>query len=166
MIRRPPRSTLFPYTTLFRSPPATALAMRRLASWSSLAWLTQASCRWWPRVASALSAGGAAGGDEGGEVELEILDAALQQAQPEQLRAALRRDHRGGRRQLAGAEHARRLGRVRLLGHQRGGEVVPQPHAALADRLLVRGDAVDLLATLQVGVDQQGVVHVDLEQVD
>src|SRR5256885_3619708 len=24
MIRRPPRSTLFPYTTLFRSPPATA----------------------------------------------------------------------------------------------------------------------------------------------
>src|SRR2546422_9415320 len=26
MIRRPPRSTLFPYTTLFRSPAATALA--------------------------------------------------------------------------------------------------------------------------------------------
>src|SRR3989442_4098125 len=25
MIRRPPRSTLFPYTTLFRSPPATTL---------------------------------------------------------------------------------------------------------------------------------------------
>src|SRR5438874_10319675 len=25
MIRRPPRSTLFPYTTLFRSPPALAL---------------------------------------------------------------------------------------------------------------------------------------------
>src|SRR5256886_13254022 len=25
MIRRPPRSTLFPYTTLFRSPPATRL---------------------------------------------------------------------------------------------------------------------------------------------
>src|SRR5258708_13625369 len=25
MIRRPPRSTLFPYTTLFRSPPGTAL---------------------------------------------------------------------------------------------------------------------------------------------
>src|SRR2546430_12012111 len=28
MIRRPPRSTLFPYTTLFRSPPRTALARR------------------------------------------------------------------------------------------------------------------------------------------
>src|SRR3712207_7724150 len=26
MIRRPPRSTLFPYTTLFRSPPAVAAA--------------------------------------------------------------------------------------------------------------------------------------------
>src|SRR5689334_24459543 len=26
MIRRPPRSTLFPYTTLFRSPPASAAA--------------------------------------------------------------------------------------------------------------------------------------------
>src|SRR2546430_13738033 len=37
MIRRPPRSTLFPYTTLFRSPPGqeftyTVLAQGRLAS--------------------------------------------------------------------------------------------------------------------------------------
>src|SRR2546430_5180820 len=29
MIRRPPRSTLFPYTTLFRSAPATALSSLR-----------------------------------------------------------------------------------------------------------------------------------------
>src|SRR5256885_7581103 len=29
MIRRPPRSTLFPYTTLFRSPPYPLSAMRR-----------------------------------------------------------------------------------------------------------------------------------------
>src|SRR3712207_8181223 len=41
MIRRPPRSTLFPYTTLFRSPPAPgatpeALTGRRQA----LAWFT------------------------------------------------------------------------------------------------------------------------------
>src|SRR2546422_4855453 len=28
MIRRPPRSTLFPYTTLFRSPPAAVTARR------------------------------------------------------------------------------------------------------------------------------------------
>src|SRR5260221_6348765 len=28
MIRRPPRSTLFPYTTLFRSPSAAALSVR------------------------------------------------------------------------------------------------------------------------------------------
>src|SRR2546429_1337027 len=39
MIRRPPRSTLFPYTTLFRSParnsakPATAPARRRAPAW-------------------------------------------------------------------------------------------------------------------------------------
>src|SRR5260364_214276 len=32
MIRRPPRSTLFPYTTLFRSPPALPHAQRRLAA--------------------------------------------------------------------------------------------------------------------------------------
>src|SRR3989442_11646846 len=31
MIRRPPRSTLFPYTTLFRSPPAGLLRRKRLA---------------------------------------------------------------------------------------------------------------------------------------
>src|SRR3712207_7340836 len=31
MIRRPPRSTLFPYTTLFRSPRARALAEEALA---------------------------------------------------------------------------------------------------------------------------------------
>src|SRR5688572_32695679 len=32
MIRRPPRSTLFPYTTLFRSPPPPARAERALGS--------------------------------------------------------------------------------------------------------------------------------------
>src|SRR2546430_13585505 len=37
MIRRPPRSTLFPYTTLFRSPPALAacwLVLTRPCRWS------------------------------------------------------------------------------------------------------------------------------------
>src|SRR3712207_8588626 len=29
MIRRPPRSTLFPYTTLFRSPPPRSISTRR-----------------------------------------------------------------------------------------------------------------------------------------
>src|SRR2546422_1892145 len=35
MIRRPPRSTLFPYTTLFRSPPGTVgeIAVRRKGGW-------------------------------------------------------------------------------------------------------------------------------------
>src|SRR5215475_10102121 len=37
MIRRPPRSTLFPYTTLFRSPSTTTVAVRR-----------QAATRWRP----------------------------------------------------------------------------------------------------------------------
>src|SRR2546426_4637241 len=32
MIRRPPRSTLFPYTTLFRSLQGVALALQRLAA--------------------------------------------------------------------------------------------------------------------------------------
>src|SRR5438876_9272439 len=35
MIRRPPRSTLFPYTTLFRSPLATDRYWRSMAGWSS-----------------------------------------------------------------------------------------------------------------------------------
>src|SRR5256885_9226351 len=37
MIRRPPRSTLFPYTTLFRSPPAASKRSARScwADWSS-----------------------------------------------------------------------------------------------------------------------------------
>src|SRR5438552_9726216 len=33
MIRRPPRSTLFPYTTLFRSPAARPKPCRRLSAW-------------------------------------------------------------------------------------------------------------------------------------
>src|SRR5437879_8138736 len=34
MIRRPPRSTLFPYTTLFRSPPGISGTMSLPASWT------------------------------------------------------------------------------------------------------------------------------------
>src|SRR3712207_8823632 len=37
MIRRPPRSTLFPYTTLFRSPRAVGLALLRGAAGSGRA---------------------------------------------------------------------------------------------------------------------------------
>src|SRR5258708_15367347 len=46
MIRRPPRSTLFPYTTLFRSPPPTADLSRqptRTICWSEPEWLTASS---------------------------------------------------------------------------------------------------------------------------
>src|SRR2546422_7194293 len=44
MIRRPPRSTLFPYTTLFRSPP------RSTAAASPPPWPRPAAAsRWWPR---------------------------------------------------------------------------------------------------------------------
>src|SRR3712207_7863953 len=35
MIRRPPRSTLFPYTTLFRSPTASAELQVEASTWSS-----------------------------------------------------------------------------------------------------------------------------------
>src|SRR2546422_7208479 len=34
MIRRPPRSTLFPYTTLFRSPRVAAFRVTDLGAWS------------------------------------------------------------------------------------------------------------------------------------
>src|SRR2546422_9988042 len=37
MIRRPPRSTLFPYPTLFRSPSAALLARRRRCLWPPVA---------------------------------------------------------------------------------------------------------------------------------
>src|SRR5574340_317058 len=42
MIRRPPRSTLFPYTTLFRSPLNTVVN-ERLFALTSLPWLTLSS---------------------------------------------------------------------------------------------------------------------------
>src|SRR2546429_6350495 len=40
MIRRPPRSTLFPYTTLFRSPaaPAEGVHVRLMGEWYPPAW--------------------------------------------------------------------------------------------------------------------------------
>src|SRR2546422_3592989 len=36
MIRRPPRSTLFPYTTLFRSPPVKSAVQRELDAFNTL----------------------------------------------------------------------------------------------------------------------------------
>src|SRR3712207_7332322 len=55
MIRRPPRSTLFPYTTLFRSEEALAARQQALAIWEgageaermaeNLRWISQLS--WW-----------------------------------------------------------------------------------------------------------------------
>src|SRR5260221_8682942 len=44
MIRRPPRSTLFPYTTLFRSPPATVAAAAP-SRWSEARRLSKPGCR-------------------------------------------------------------------------------------------------------------------------
>src|SRR2546426_8506402 len=44
MIRRPPRSTLFPYTTLFRSSIALTLSSRSLAC-SFLCWISASSNR-------------------------------------------------------------------------------------------------------------------------
>src|SRR5690606_41581170 len=46
MIRRPPRSTLFPYTTLFRSLPSAACPQKRILS-SLLGLHTQLICRVW-----------------------------------------------------------------------------------------------------------------------
>src|SRR3712207_8064256 len=44
MIRRPPRSTLFPYTTLFRSPPSHGASARRLEAHAPAS-----PCRGYPR---------------------------------------------------------------------------------------------------------------------
>src|SRR2546426_3205839 len=56
MIRRPPRSTLFPYTTLFRSSAATFRRRRcregAAESWPptrSTSWTTRRGCHFWRR---------------------------------------------------------------------------------------------------------------------
>src|SRR2546422_3655363 len=57
MIRRPPRSTLFPYTTLFRSRPAPRAAHRRFgsdarsrcATWRGLGEVVEVRGGWWRR---------------------------------------------------------------------------------------------------------------------
>src|SRR3712207_6885586 len=48
MIRRPPRSTLFPYTTLFRSPENLALGVSLLSGGGSLALLVAILCSNFP----------------------------------------------------------------------------------------------------------------------
>src|SRR3712207_8598371 len=56
MIRRPPRSTLFPYTTLFRSYPRLLGRRRRMASTTARAALAATSARTagsWPRECEA-----------------------------------------------------------------------------------------------------------------
>src|SRR3712207_8487706 len=45
MIRRPPRSTLFPYTTLFRSPPTTNTLIRPPRYRLSHSWTESVPCR-------------------------------------------------------------------------------------------------------------------------
>src|SRR3712207_7386903 len=42
MIRRPPRSTLFPYTTLFRSPNREKLPVPTAKAWAGCGW----TCTW------------------------------------------------------------------------------------------------------------------------
>src|SRR2546430_6719385 len=68
MIRRPPRSTLFPYTTLFRSIIALGGAAETLKSGEQLAAITDArvaqrSSRPWPMPESASGTAWATGGD-------------------------------------------------------------------------------------------------------
>src|SRR3712207_8988974 len=45
MIRRPPRSTLFPYTTLFRSPPSNSKESPCAVSISASMYCTKTDCR-------------------------------------------------------------------------------------------------------------------------
>src|SRR2546425_11930843 len=55
MIRRPPRSTLFPYTTLFRSPSSFYLSAK--PSWWSTPWGTPP----WPAIGPDVTGGNVAG---------------------------------------------------------------------------------------------------------
>src|SRR3989449_1443482 len=55
MIRRPPRSTLFPYTTLFRSEPQRRAIERRLEGEVELLWLTEEVRRDRPSVMDEVS---------------------------------------------------------------------------------------------------------------
>src|SRR5258708_9621221 len=52
MIRRPPRSTLFPYTTLFRSRPFTLWKLRSMYQDSSQAFHLQSAQDWFEERAS------------------------------------------------------------------------------------------------------------------
>src|SRR5258708_26947591 len=72
MIRRPPRSTLFPYTTLFRSPLALAWSCLALASLSvaSLTFSSPCSRKYW----SSLTAWVAASRSEEHTSELQSPD--------------------------------------------------------------------------------------------
>src|SRR5258708_21543493 len=49
MIRRPPRSTLFPYTTLFRSPDARPLTVPRCRGRRRVGGVTPPDEPWWKR---------------------------------------------------------------------------------------------------------------------
>src|SRR5258706_8466773 len=72
MIRRPPRSTLFPYTTLFRSTPRLCAesCCGRCCSWCPPP-LSGRCCRWWPDGNSAQRA--VAGRSEEHTSELQSL---------------------------------------------------------------------------------------------
>src|SRR2546426_7462676 len=49
MIRRPPRSTLFPYTTLFRSTSSSRRSVRRAATSTSAPAAARVNAKWRPR---------------------------------------------------------------------------------------------------------------------
>src|SRR3712207_7710393 len=68
MIRRPPRSTLFPYTTLFRAEPALTALRARLPDWPG--WQVFASAR-----------GTLLQGDQEAEVARSLFLAAYERAQ-------------------------------------------------------------------------------------
>src|SRR2546427_7161878 len=56
MIRRPPRSTLFPYTTLFRSPSPSAISKARAAIHSKVVEFIEGSAEWVSRLVSSADA--------------------------------------------------------------------------------------------------------------
>src|SRR5262245_64285258 len=78
MRRRPPRSTLFPYTTLFRSPPARAAA-QRFCEVAKLVVPREPSKTFRVQVANVAGAGGASVLARGSAEEVDAVSAVLDQ---------------------------------------------------------------------------------------
>src|SRR2546427_932430 len=74
MIRRPPRSTLFPYTTLFRSSVHAERARSGRTDWSAIAWFYERLVELTPTVGARVGRAAAVAEVQGAAAGLSLLD--------------------------------------------------------------------------------------------